>query len=170
MSDQSANGHELFSIAAIVRVHHPSVVRFLRRRGASAEDARDLAQETYVRLLKYEGSSGIESPPAMLFRVAGNVAADHLRAAAQRRAVRHLHVDDQLPSDQPSVEREIAAEQSVNAVDRAIAGLSPRCRTIFALSRVEGLTYEQIAARAGVSVKAVEKHVGRALRACAAAL
>jgi RNA polymerase sigma-70 factor (ECF subfamily) len=79
-------------------------------------------------------------------------------------------VDDQLPSDQPSVEREIAAEQSVNAVDRAIAGLSPRCRTIFALSRVEGLTYEQIAARAGVSVKAVEKHVGRALRACAAAL
>ena len=159
--------HAPFSVDTVIRHHHVSVVRFLRRRGASYEDACDLAQEAYVRLLKYEGASDIASPPAMLFRIAGNVVADRLRAAA-RRAGRHVELDDdELESHEPSAERELSAEQQVTAIDRAIAELSPRCRSLFLLSRVEGLTYEQIAARVGVSVKAVEKHVSRALRACA---
>lgn len=164
-----SSGSSGLSVDAVIRDHHASVVRFLRRRGASYEDARDLAQEAYVRLLKYEGSADIESPSAMLFRIAGNVATDHLRAAAQNRGPRHVDIeacDDEVASELPSAERELSAEQDVSAIDKAIAGLSPRCRRVFLLSRVEELTYAEIAERCGVSVKAVEKHVSRALRAC----
>jgi RNA polymerase sigma factor (sigma-70 family) len=162
------NGPHLpLSTAVVVTSQHQSVLRFLRRRGATPQDALDIAQDTYVRFLRYEGVTGIESPAAMLFRIAGNVAADHGRAAALRGKTRSFDAHDaEIASEHPSAEREVAAEQVLTAVRSAIAGLSPRCRTVFLLSRLDGLTYLEIAARCGISVKMVEKHVSHALRAC----
>jgi RNA polymerase sigma factor (sigma-70 family) len=159
------------STAAVVRSHHQSVLKFLRRRGATPEDALDIAQETYVRFLRYEGATGIESPTAMLFRIAANLAADHGRAAALRRRIRSFEADDcdaEIASEHPSAERELAAEQIVTVLRLAIAALSPRCRSVFLLSRVDGLTYSEIASKCGISVKTVEKHVSHALRVCVA--
>jgi DNA-directed RNA polymerase specialized sigma24 family protein len=72
------------STAAIVRSHHQSILRFLRRRGATRDDALDIAQETYVRFLKYEGATNIESPAAMLYRIAATL---RRIAAARSRGV-----------------------------------------------------------------------------------
>lgn len=173
MSNNSNNsdndcGRAPLSTGDVVRSHHQSVLRFLRRRGASPEDALDMAQDAYLRLLKYEGATTIESPSAMLFRIAGNVAADHGRAAVRRR-VRSFDADAhdaEVASSQPSAEHELAAEQVVTAVDLAIAALPPQCRAVFLLSRLDGLTYSEIAAERGISVKTVEKHVSHALRVC----
>jgi RNA polymerase sigma factor (sigma-70 family) len=160
------------SAAAVIRNHHQSILRFLRRRGATSEDALDIAQDAYMRFLKYEGATTIDSPSAMLFRIAGNVATDHGRAAAQRRRIRSFEADGfdaEVASEEPSAERELAAEQVVTIVRMVIAALSPQCRTVFLMSRLDGLTYCQIAAQCGISVKTVEKHVSHALRACAVA-
>jgi DNA-directed RNA polymerase specialized sigma24 family protein len=70
------------SIQEIIRCHHGALIKFLRRRLSIAEDAEDVAQETYIRMMRYEGSSELNSPSAMLFRIAVNVANDHGRAAA----------------------------------------------------------------------------------------
>lgn len=163
-------GRAPLSAAAVIRAHHQSILRFLRRRGASPDDALDIAQDAYVRFLRYEGATTIESPSAMLFRIAGNVAADHGRAAAVRRRLRSFDADahdTEIVSEHPSPERELAAEQIMAAVRLAIAALSPQCRNVFLLSRLDGLTYSEIAARCRISVKTVEKHVSRALRVCA---
>ena len=74
--------------------------------------------------------------------------------------------DAEIASDEPSAERELAAEQIVAALGYVIAALSPQCRTVFLLSRLDGLTYAEIASRRGISVKTVEKHVSHALRVC----
>jgi RNA polymerase sigma factor (sigma-70 family) len=106
-------------------------------RATRREDALDIAQDAYVRFLKYEGAIGIDSPPAMLFRIAGNVASDHVRAAAFRRGLRSVDADDyELASDQPSAERELSAEQNLTVLRHAIEALPPRCRTVFLLSRL----------------------------------
>jgi RNA polymerase sigma factor (sigma-70 family) len=164
--DNSESARAPLSAAAVIRNHHQSILRFLRRRGATSEDALDMAQDAYLRFLKYDGATTIDSPSAMLFRIAGNVAADHARAAAQRRQVRSFDADGfetELESEEPSPERELAAQQVVTIVRMAIAALSPQCRTVFLLSRVDGLTYCEIAAHCGISVKTVEKHVSHAL-------
>jgi RNA polymerase sigma factor (sigma-70 family) len=159
------------SICEVIRRHHEALLLFLRRRLAVPEDALDAAQETYLRMLRYEGSRAIESPGSMLFRIAANVAADQGRAALTRRSADHLALDDvELASEAPSTERAIAGEQDLKMLFAAIDGLPPRCRQVFLLSRVEGKTYPEIARHCGISVKMVEKHVSHALLACSAKL
>lgn len=168
--DENDNPRAPLSTASVIRAQHQAILRFLRRRGATPEDALDMAQDAYVRFLKYEGATTIGSPAAMLFRIAYNVAADHGRAAALRRRVRSFEADAydcEIASEHPSAERELFAQQIVTAVRLAIARLSPQCRNVFLLSRLEGLTYTEIAARCRISVKTVEKHVSHALRICA---
>jgi RNA polymerase sigma-70 factor (ECF subfamily) len=171
VNDDCENDRAPLSTATVIRANHQSILRFLRRRGATREDALDMAQESYVRFLRYEGTTSIQSPSAMLFRIAGNVAADHGRAAALHRRVRSYDAgwyDGEIVSESPSPERELAAEQIIAAVRSAVAALSPQCRNVFLLSRVDGLTYSEIAARCRISVKTVEKHVSHALRVCTA--
>jgi RNA polymerase sigma-70 factor (ECF subfamily) len=49
-------------------------------------------------------------------------------------------------------------------VRAAILALPPRCRAVYLMNRMDGLSYSEIARRCGISAKAVEKHMSRALR------
>jgi len=155
------------SIQEIIRRHHGALIKFLRRRLSIAEDAEDVAQEAYIRLMRYEGSSEINSPSAMLFRIAVNVANDHGRAAVARQNKRHTTIDDvELTSELPSAEREVLASQTLDLLLETIEQLPPKCKQVFLLSRASDMTYPEIAAHCGISVKMVEKHVSRAIAAC----
>jgi RNA polymerase sigma-70 factor (ECF subfamily) len=167
------SGHALanpsVSIQEIIRRHHAALIKFLRRRLSIADDAEDVAQETYIRMMRYEGSSELNSPSAMLFRIALNVANDHGRAAVARHSKRHTTLDDlELTSEQPSAERELLASQTLDLLLDTIEHLPPKCRQVFLLSRASDMTYPEIAQHCGISVKAVEKHISRAIAACLA--
>ena len=156
------------SIQEIIRRHHGALIKFLRRRLSIAEDAEDVAQEAYIRMMRYEGSSELNSPSAMLFRIAVNVANDHGRAALARQHKRHSQIDDvELTSELPSAEREVLASQTLDLLLETIEQLPPKCKQVFLLSRASDMTYPEIAAHCGISVKMVEKHISRALEICA---
>jgi RNA polymerase sigma factor (sigma-70 family) len=157
------------SVQEIIRRHHSALIKFLRRRLSVADDAEDVAQETYIRMMKYEGSSELNSPSAMLFRIAVNVANDHGRAAVARHAAKHSDVQDfEIASELPSAERELLASQTFELVLAAIEELPPKCRQVFLLSRASDMTYPEIAVHCGISVKMVEKHISKAIAHCLA--
>jgi len=159
--------HEQVSIQEIIRRHHGALIKFLRRRMPIADDADDVAQETYIRMMKYEGSRDIRSPSAMLFRIAVNVANDHGRAAQARYASSHTELDNvELVSEQPSAERALLAGQHLDLLLDVIEALPPKCKQVFLLSRASGLTYAEIAEHCGISVKMVEKQISRAMAIC----
>lgn len=159
--------HSGVCIHDVIRSHHDALIRFLRRRLSVADDANDIAQEAYIRMMKYEGSQEIQSPSALLYRIAVNVANDHGRAAQVRAATRHVQIDDvDLVSEAPSPERDLTARQALDQLLDVIERLPPKCKQVFLLSRVNGMTYPQIAAHCGISVKMVEKQISRALAAC----
>ena len=171
LADESAlqpgGGRAPICIQEIIRQHHSSLISFLRRRLGVGDDADDLAQETYIRMMKYEGSREVNSPAAMLFTIATNVANDHGRAAQVRRAGAQCDIEDvQLVSEEPSAERFVAADQSLDRVLDVIEALPPKCKRVFLLSRAHGMTYAEIAEHCGISVKMVEKQISRALAAC----
>jgi RNA polymerase sigma factor (sigma-70 family) len=159
--------YETLSVQETIRRYHDSLIRFLRQRLRVKEDAVDIAQEAYIRMMQYEGSTKIHSPASMLFRIAINIANDLCRSDAVRRASDQVPIDElELASSQPSVDRQIAASQDLEILYRAIEHLPPKCRKVFLLSRAQRMTYPQIAAHCGISVKMVEKHIGYALAIC----
>ncbi|WP_169729242.1 RNA polymerase sigma factor [Solimonas soli] len=163
-----ASEGEPLSVPAAIQRYHGSLLQFLRRRLRCPEDAHDVAQETYIRMMRYEGTRDIRSPSSMLFRIASNVANDLERAEQARHVTGQCTLDDvDLASDNPSPERELAGQQNLALLYEAIAELPPKCQQVFLLSRVRHMTYPEIARHCGISVKMVEKHISRALAFCA---
>ena len=158
---------DALSVQETIRRYHDSLIRFLRQRMRVKEDAADVAQEAYIRMMQYQGSTQIHSPSSMLFRIAINVARDVGRAEAVRQVSEQVPLDGlELASSEPSAERRLAASQDLDRLYVAIEGLPPKCRTVFLLSRAQRMTYPQIAAHCGISVKMVEKHISHALAIC----
>jgi len=155
------------SVKEVINKYHHSLLSFLRQRVRISENAADVAQETYVRMLQYEGSREIQSPSSLLFKIAINVANDLGRAEQVRHIGEQCSLDDlELESGQPTPEREIAAAQELDNIYDVIQRLPPKCKRVFILSRVHCMTYPQIAKHCGISVKMVEKHISHALAVC----
>jgi RNA polymerase sigma-70 factor (ECF subfamily) len=69
--------------------------------------------------------------------------------------------------DQPAMETVLDARRAIDRLlNCTLANLPPKCRLAFMLNRFDGLTYPQVAARMGISVKMVEKHITSSLVAC----
>ncbi|HEX5305506.1 MAG TPA: RNA polymerase sigma factor [Dyella sp.] len=149
---------------SFVRAQRETLVRFLHRRTRSAADAEDLAQESLTRLMRYRGHAP-ETWTALLYRIAVNALNDRSRRAASRFDAQHVSLDDgaELATGEPSHEQRTASQQELVALQRALLRLPDRCRQIYLLHRIEGMTYTEIADHCGISVKAVEKHISRAL-------
>ncbi|HYG26177.1 MAG TPA: sigma-70 family RNA polymerase sigma factor [Caulobacteraceae bacterium] len=156
-------------IEDLFREHNETLLRFLRARLHSEADAREAAQEAYVRLLQLDDPGQLSFLRAYLFRIAANVATDLRR----RRAVQG-RVHDEIgffERDAPATqERGLAARQQLAAVQKALAELPAKCREAFILSRREGWGSAQIAAHLGVSDRMVRIYLVRALEHLEAAL
>src|SRR5262252_3973677 len=110
--DAAAAENEPLSVQNTIRRYHDSLIQFLRQRLRVPEDALDVAQETYIRMMQYQDSRRIRSPSSMLFRIAINVANDLGRAEQVRGMRNQCSVDDlDIASDEPSAERQIAARE-----------------------------------------------------------
>jgi RNA polymerase sigma factor (sigma-70 family) len=169
VGEQAAEAAPPLSVTSLIRHHHVNLLGFLRGRLRVAEDASDVAQEAYVRMMQYEGSREIGSPSALLYRVAINVANDLGRSEQVRHAADHCALEGlDIDSGRATPERELSAAQDLGRLRETIKRLPPKCRQVFLLSRSEGMTYPQIAKHCGISVKMVEKHISHALAICVA--
>jgi RNA polymerase sigma factor (sigma-70 family) len=153
---------------AAFREHHAALIQYLRHRVGNEADARDIAQETYLRLLRYRENQDLDSLKALLFRISTNLVAMRARTARTQRWADHQALDEELalPANDPSVERHVTGEQQLDRLMRAIESLPPKCQQVFVLSRFHDMSYPEIAARCGISVKMVEKHIAKALAIC----
>ena len=138
---------------------------FTRRVGR--EDASDLLQETFVRVLRRNQFEAIANPAGYLRQTASNLATDFTR----RRKMQFKYViSDDVPHDVPS--DEASAEQLIDAARRsqmlhmAIETLPPRCRQIFVMRMHEDVPQDEIAKRLGISKNMVERHLRIAIERC----
>ncbi|BAQ69510.1 RNA polymerase sigma-70 factor, ECF subfamily [Rhodovulum sulfidophilum] len=148
-------------IACLYMKERPDLRRFLTSMTGNLSLAEDLVQETFLRVLERDSASGeIRDPRAYLIRSARNLALNAL--AVQRRSADMDEMPDIADPAPAAVERMIAREELL-LVMRAIAGLPARRRQVFVMSRVDDLTYDQIAARLGISRNTVMVQIVRAL-------
>ena len=162
MDDSAAN-----PLPAAIVGHYEELTAFVRRMVRCPALAADIVQETYVRLASGSTSAAIENPRALLYRVAGNLAIDHLRQERTRaKYVTTKPLDGDVPDTQPSAERAIEAKQRLAVLIEIVNELPPRCRQIFILRKFHGLDQAEIAKMLGISRNMVEKHLRNALLKC----
>jgi RNA polymerase sigma factor (sigma-70 family) len=137
--------------------------RYVRTRVSSREDAEDVIQEAYLRVLRYSAEHAVESQERLLFSAAKNLAVDSRRrhSVRQRTAIDYAILESSMRS-WPPADEVVYANQRLRSVEAAVARLPPRCREVFWYNRVDGLSYAQVAAHLGISVSGVEKHMARA--------
>lgn len=151
--------------------YYRELLSFLSRKVSDRAVAADLAQESYARVYAAQASGApIGDPRALLYQTARNLVIDHQRHGEVRASV-ELPASPGEPDDAPGSrnwepETAVSSQQGVQALVAVIDNLPPRCRQAFMLNRFEGLTYTQVAAHMGISVKAVEQHIKHALDAC----
>jgi RNA polymerase sigma factor (sigma-70 family) len=134
----------------------------LMRRGRTVHDAEDLVQEAWVRLAMFESRQAVEQPEAFLMRAALNLSTDAYRSRAHHGEQLVLE-EVVLVDSSPSSEDRVLALEQLARMSLCLASLNPKTRDIFLAHRQEGLRYEDIARRHGLSVSAVEKHIARAM-------
>jgi RNA polymerase sigma factor (sigma-70 family) len=146
----------------LYRDHAPTLRRRLRARVGSGEDARDLVQEAFARLLGAGSFDRLRQPEAFLNRIVRNLLIDRSRRAAARGD--HVPIDGDVGLAVPPPQADaIEVEQMRDRYRELVASLPDRMREVFLLHRVEELSYKEIAAQLGISVRTVEWHVAEAI-------
>jgi RNA polymerase sigma-70 factor (ECF subfamily) len=141
--------------------------QFVRRRTGSANLADDVVQDTWVRAITVSAAMP-QNAKAYVFRMAGNLAMDHIRR--ERGRSQHEghgdHLSEAIASGAATLEAELAAQQELAILAAAVRELPAKRRRIFILYRGYDLTMRQIAERLGLSEKTVENHIARAMVHC----
>ena len=153
-------------IRALYIDHHAWLLGWLRRRLHHGDSAADLAQDTFVHILgKPERLQELRQPRAWLSTVAHGLLVDRVRRQRVERA--YLEAIAHLPeAEVPSPESQLILLETLARVDALLDGLRPKVRMAFLLSRLEGLSYKEIAVRLAVSLGSVEKYMASAIRHC----
>ena len=153
-------------IATLFTRYRRSLLWHLMRLIRNRDDAEDIAQEAFMRLL---GVPHLEASRARnyLFATATNIARDTYRRRRARAGRAHVPLDDlQLEAIDPKPERLIDAERGCGIVDGALRDLPSRSRQAFVLYVHEQMTYERIALVLGVSKKTIERDVALTVALC----
>lgn len=143
------------------------VLAYLTRKLRDAELAADLTQEAFMRLSESgAGAAGaVGNPRAYLYRVAHNLAVDHVRRQSPRRDAAPVSdaVLAEVPDGRPSPEQVLGERQRLDIARSAVLDLPERTRQVFVLARLDGLTYRQVAETLGISESSVQKHLAKAV-------
>lgn len=149
----------------LYRNHHSWLRNWLSARTGCRDNAADLAQDTFVRLLKAHQVSPLKAPRAYLSSIARGLMIDQFR----RRALEIAYLESlaNLPELQaPSEEQRLVILDTLERLDNALHSLKPRARQAFLMAQLDGLPLAQIALRLDVSRATVERDLAKALGVC----
>lgn len=134
--------------------------RFIaRRRTIPSGDLDDVAQEVFLRLMRYDRVELIEQPQAYLFKIASNVATEWA-VRSRNTSTRELAWLVENRSDD-STDGETIRLEAEEEIVQALLTLSPRQREILRLQHFEGLTHAQTAHRLGVTERMVKRALAK---------
>lgn len=153
-------------VVALATEHGHDLVRFIAKRMRSSVDAYDIAQETYLRLLRLDRKDLIRDPRPYLYRIAANLLYEaELRRRADATGMAQLAseaADAEAGYEASAPEISELQEQLAHALQ----GLSPKCRAVLLLHRREQMTYDEIGAVLGISSSMVKKYLAQGLKHC----
>src|SRR5258708_25963596 len=154
-------------VERLFREHNEALIRFLRGRVGSHNEALEVAQEAYVRLLSLDQPGAVSYLRAFLFKTAANIAIDRRRRHQTFDKVTGRQLFAELAENR-TPERQLSGEQALGRLGALIEAMPPKCRQSFVLNQIHGLNAATIATQLVITDSMVRKYVVRALLHCRA--
>jgi RNA polymerase sigma factor (sigma-70 family) len=147
------------------------LVAYFMKRVNSRNEAEDLTQEVFVRLLNHPDKNNGQTIEGYVFTIAANLLRDRAKsvATAHRARIQSLDVLDEKDTfsanliEDRNPERVLVGRQTIQDVLAALSELGERTRDVFILARLENVQHREIARMYGISVSAVEKMMMKAM-------
>ncbi len=152
----------------LYRNHHSWLYQWLRTKIGNSEQAADLVQDTFIKIIQTRDELlGIKEPRAYLTSIAKNLLIDHIR----RKKIEQAYLDGlshlQFTLDNiPSPEDQIQLIQAVDQLCQILEQVSEKAQKAFIWHYLDGFTHREIAEKLQVSTKMVQKYLAQCLIQC----
>jgi RNA polymerase sigma-70 factor (ECF subfamily) len=144
-------------VEALCHRYGPMVIRRCQRLLGNAEEARDAAQDVFVRLVQHRARLDGAYPSSLMYRMATNVCLNRIRERSRRPTTDEERLLARIATaDEPG-----AQSHARMMLDRLFARQPESSRAMAVLHFVDGLTLEQVAEVTGLSVSGVRKRLRR---------
>lgn len=153
------------TLEILYREHHSWLWHWIKSRLDCDDQARDLTQETFIKLLLQNRAEDLRAPKAYLSSIARGLLVDVFR----RRSVEKAYLDAlALQPEQHAISPELQHSilETLMEIDQMLDTMSERGRQIFLMAQLDGLSYVEISRRLDISVNTVRKHFIRAMTQC----
>ena len=156
---------------ALVLEHQNKVYSLALRMVGNEEDARDMAQEAFIRAYgSLAGFRGDSKFSVWLYRLTSNICIDFLRSRVKKRTVSMTWAGDEgedageleIPDETWSPENQLERSLTRESVRRGLESLSPQYREILLLREINGLSYAEIAGALSLEEGTVKSRIFRA--------
>lgn len=125
------------------------------------ESSREIVQGTFLKIWENKDSININtSVKSYLYSAVRNRMIDQIRSNQKLDAYKNSVTIDEIDENPSDINSYLIREEIMKSLDK----LKPKMKKIFSLSKIEGLTYGEIAAYMNISKRAVEDNVAKALR------
>ncbi|NOZ43357.1 MAG: sigma-70 family RNA polymerase sigma factor [Alphaproteobacteria bacterium] len=163
------NKDQKYFIEQMYQDNHEGFLRFLMQKTRNTDDAHDVLQEAFQKLITRDGLGDMENPRAYLYRTATNIIIDRRRKGQHhKKYIREVTNGVQAGTASLAAaippDRQVAARQELAMLDQALNDLPEKCRRTFLLHREQYLKYSEIAEKLQISVSMVEKYMIQALK------
>jgi RNA polymerase sigma-70 factor (ECF subfamily) len=158
-------------VSTVHEAYGPELHRYLARRLRRPQEAGDLAQEVYLRLLRLGQGELVRKPVAYMYVIASQVAAQFRLQNEQNPVTYDSDVAERLAEHQPEANPDDLTDR-VNAelhLKQLLGKLPPMHREVILLRKRDGLSWVEISRRLGISVHTVKKYIYEARARLAAA-
>ncbi|MCK5425253.1 MAG: sigma-70 family RNA polymerase sigma factor [Emcibacter sp.] len=153
-------------ITELYQEYNETLVRYLTIRLRSRQDAVEVAQEAYIRLLRRDNLDDIDCFQSFLFRTATNISIDLQRHRTRQNInfakskILFGNIDEITP------ERALGARQTLDELRKALEELPPKCKEAFMLYKFKNMSHTEIAEKMDLSVSSIRKYIARGLAFC----
>jgi RNA polymerase sigma-70 factor (ECF subfamily) len=154
------------TLTAMYREHHGWLHGWLRKKLGCSQHAADLAHDAFIRVLMLAEPHTIKEPRAFLATTAGRLLIDGARRRRIEKAYMEALAIQSEDAGMPDPAAIHVALQALERIAEMLAGLPAKAREAFLLSRLDGLTYSEIATRLDVSPSSVKNYISSALVHC----
>ena len=159
-SSQEHNSIESLAFKNLYDRYYDAIRNFLYYKSGNIYLAEDLTQDAFMILWKKRESIDPDKVKSYLYTIANNL---FLNEVKHQKVVMKFNQQPVSTTSHETPQYVMEESEFRNKLETAISGLPEKNRVVFLMNRIDKLTYKEIADRLGLSVKAVEKRMHKAL-------